>query len=628
MARREVSESVLLGSERLRHTGVRSLAISGDGSLLVSGNRGVVKAWNDEGRLLDFVSVDSGPMTSVDISPSKKWVVVQEKSGPAWLLPWRDGFGEGRAFHECGERSMTRGTRFFPDETGWIAADRENLCVVPLDGGAVKTVPSASKIHAFDIGPDGIVYVLRNDGLFSWSRKATDMTLVATLDAKTLDVSRDGKWAVTTKDAEVSLIDTATGKIERVEPGVDARMAVFAPDNSRLALAGARLKAVLIGSGSEEMRAEVDRRNAKASESIAIYDRSKRSVTTRLGDHGHWVSALAFADETGVLASAGDGDASIRRWGADGTPLDGPPKSPVSATRSARPLGGNSTVVTMHEDGARTWDSTSGRQLERYSLPGLTALSASSRGSTVAAWKPGDRRVAIYREGLGGKATEIETPYELEAIALSADGSTLATAGPSTSLHLWNTSSGTQTQELQRQLGEFPTSVEYEVNALAVSADAGRIVVANFKGIQIWDGATGETLEMFQPHGSTKAASISDDGEWVATVAQGSDEPPLRVWGPPNYRPIEVVTRGETGMAVALSPNGTRLVVAATDNGAVGKDWLDATVQLLRYDGNRFVPVTALQGHSESITDLAFMPQGPHIVSASRDTTARVWPLP
>jgi hypothetical protein len=72
---------------------------------------------------------------------------------------------------------------------------------------------------------------------------------------------------------------------------------------------------------------------------------------------------------------------------------------------------------------------------------------------------------------------------------------------------------------------------------------------------------------------------------------------------------------GHTGqvMAVAFSPDGTRILTGSSDDTA------------LLWDATTGKAVATLAGHSFFVTAVAFSPDGTHVLTGSWDDTARLW---
>ena len=66
--------------------------------------------------------------------------------------------------------------------------------------------------------------------------------------------------------------------------------------------------------------------------------------------------------------------------------------------------------------------------------------------------------------------------------------------------------------------------------------------------------------------------------------------------------------------SVAISPDGKRIIVAASNDHSV-KVW----------DADKGTEILSLMGHTHYVTSVAFSPDGKRIVSASEDRTVKVW---
>ena len=162
----------------------------------------------------------------------------------------------------------------------------------------------------------------------------------------------------------------------------------------------------------------------------------------------------------------------------------------------------------------------------------------------------------------------------------------------------------------QKQTHVLSTDREFLPVSLTFSADARALMASSARG----------TVKLWPLDGPGEAATFSGDSGWVNGLAMltngqtfisaGTD---IRFW--------DVRTRRENGLklspsagvgCIALSADGRRLAAGASDG------------RITIWDLASLQEVATLEGHQESVTQLAFTPDGDHLVSASKDQL-RVW---
>ena len=109
----------------------------------------------------------------------------------------------------------------------------------------------------------------------------------------------------------------------------------------------------------------------------------------------------------------------------------------------------------------------------------------------------------------------------VSAVAISADGKTVASGSRDGTVRVWSTATGEQTLKLDGHEGR--------VSAVAISADGKTVASSSDDGtVRVWSTATGEqTLKLDGHEGIVSAVAISADGK---TVASGSEDGTVRVW--------------------------------------------------------------------------------------------------
>ena len=192
----------------------------------------------------------------------------------------------------------------------------------------------------------------------------------------------------------------------------------------------------------------------------------------------------------------------------------------------------------------------------------------------------------------------------LTALAYTPDGQNLIVGLRDPLAQIWDVN----TRQIRATLEGAHTLA---ITALSVSPDGKRIATASADGTAIvWDAATSQALLTFAKHTAPLTAlSFSPNGKQIATA---SIDKTAYVWD---------ATTGEVSFAVsdtapirslAFSPDGQSLALTS-----------DARVNVWDLTDGQIAFI--LDGHSTTVNDVAFSPDGTRMATASEDTTARIW---
>jgi RNA polymerase sigma factor (sigma-70 family) len=335
--------------------------------------------------------------------------------------------------------------------------------------------------------------------------------------------------------------------------------------------------------------------------------------------HGATVARVAFSAD-GQLASAAH-DNSIRSWDAatgrerrrmhpaQGEYADATQVNTIAFSPDGRYLASGTSTRTWT---VRLWDAKTGKEVGRFQdlrfdvtsvlfSPDGRQLIAGGRDKKVCVWDLAGTRPALLFDG------HVD---EIQALALSPDGATLACCGNGISLVelatgklLWQT--GRHRRQLEGQ--------DEKVTCATFSPDGKHLVSGDYKGaLRVWDTATGQRLRNL---GSEQvvlfAVAFTPDGRFLASA--GLTEA-IHLWDTATWKKVRSL-RGHRG--------GTHAVAFARDGKTLASGGRDQVVRLWSVESGKELPVP--RGHQNAISSLAYSADGQTLATASVDQSLRLW---
>lgn len=189
----------------------------------------------------------------------------------------------------------------------------------------------------------------------------------------------------------------------------------------------------------------------------------------------------------------------------------------------------------------------------------------------------------------------------VRAVTFAPDGETVVTASFTGELTLRDVATGA----VQHVFRHAPR----DVYAAALSHDGARLLAGDIDGrLVVWDVASRAELATWVAHeDSVTDAAFLPDGRLVSVGGDGA----LRVWSADGTRGLSLEGDGRRLRALTVSPDG-RLVVTASDE--LLTSW-DLAAEAPRWTVD----------HPQGLADVAFEPDGAHLLTLGGDGTLRRW---
>lgn len=190
---------------------------------------------------------------------------------------------------------------------------------------------------------------------------------------------------------------------------------------------------------------------------------------------------------------------------------------------------GRTLLSGQHKD-SRLWDVATGKVLQTF--PGGPILSGSGEGGGNSRGK-----IHLWHAATGKEVRTLEAPdnHEVYALAFSPAGKTLASAGFSETIKLWDVATGRLVWQAKGHIGW--------VGFLSFSPDGRTLASGGMEGdVRLWEATTGKERWHFVKHRSAVVkGAFSRDGKLLAT---GGLDTTILIWnlaaaiGPPRQSPV------------------------------------------------------------------------------------------
>ncbi|MFO0889520.1 MAG: protein kinase [Isosphaeraceae bacterium] len=532
--------------------------------------------------------------------------------------------------------------------------------------------------HLISLGQDGLIKV--------WDLTAEpDANGSLTVAARTfpsgssrptcLSTSRDGGLlAVGYADGTLTVYEFHSGKVLKTIPAHQMSISAveFNPDATKLATGAddATAKVWDVASGKQlllfsEHMAPVDglawdptgRLIASASMDtvMRLWEAETGAVLLTCKGHNAPIFGLAFSPD-GTRIATPSMDKTVKLWetksGREVITLRGHGGPVFQAEFSAD----GQTLATVGTDGVKIWDATAvanlaGQERITYRGHGAWAFDASfqPQGELVASVS-GDRTVHLWDPKDGSLVRQFGNHLApVFNVAFRKDGKAAATCDASGTTLIWEVSTGKLLRTLHSDEQTYHVTWSPDGRLLLTGGSDDGV-------LRLWNPEDGTLLRKFAGHRSwVWSAVFSPDGK---RIASGSFDSTVRLWDVESGKELFAL-QGHKGLvrSVAFHPDGKKLASAGDrtlkiwdlesrkEIASLSDDGADLQIVTFTPDGNILAggsengrillwstrdwnPLHTFRGHTALVHGLEFDRDGKRLISASWDSTIRIWDLP
>lgn len=326
------------------------------------------------------------------------------------------------------------------------------------------------------------------------------------------------------------------------------------------------------------------------------------------GWEGHYGPVLSIThNKTGTLLLTGGDDGTIRVWNLNDNSLVRTLLSKNKKLTSLSVSPDNTKLVSTgpgSESFVEVWDINSGSLIKTLSRPSISlkTVTFSRDGKKIASCLNG---IYIWDLNSGSLIRSFTDKYS-ESVVFSTDGLKIISGDSLGNVEFSNITTGASDKTFAAH--------QSKVTAIALSPDGTRLATGSHdKRLNIWD-INGTLINPFIGHyNDVVSLDFSTDGTKLASCAYDKT---VRIWGlfPGNllhtfHDNTEIVN------SVSLSPDGSKMVAGSND----------ATIMFFDVSSDEYPTPWSFMGHTAKVASIAFSPDGNNLITGGYDNKVKLW---
>ncbi len=420
------------------------------------------------------------------------------------------------------------------------------------DGKSLACTESGHSVKIYDVASTELVRVLKEEapvGALAYSPDGKVLAAGAGRKGEPLNGVPQANaavrlWNPQTGQPDGVPLDFPAGKVRRTLIAL-----AFSPDGKTLA------------AGTDTY----DLTESKQVGELTLWDMTTRKIRLHLAAHERQTGALAFSPDGSLLASGG-GDGIIKLWSlATGEVKQSlKPPIPTAPITCLAFLPGGQQIVSSGDYGGsgNVWEVATGTLLRRNFGGGYAKFVLLDGGKTAVFTS---RNGPLLWDVATGRASQPLTSGDGNALAVTADGTTLATGAGDGSIRLWNVEPGA---ERGRLLGVLP-GVDSIPQSVSISPDGSLLALGGPNGVRLWDTHRAALRHLLTaPSGSAiNRSAFSPDSSLLIAATGGG----VQMWETQGGLLLHTFAIADgPGSPAELMPGLVREVAFAPDGGRFG----------------------------------------------------------
>jgi WD40 repeat protein len=303
--------------------------------------------------------------------------------------------------------------------------------------------------------------------------------------------------------------------------------------------------------------------------------------------------------------------------------------------RSFRDGNAPARELAFSADGSLLATSSAAGRITLRSMPGLrvvarmhhpdgvASLALSSDGTWLATGGY-DRTVRLWSVPTGKPIRVLAgSGGTVWTVAISPDGRLVASAGEDKIVRLWDAATGRPLRALHGH--------SLNIWRIRFSADGRQLASGGFdRSIRIWDVASGKQVREILGHKQAVVGlAYSNDGRFLAS---SGDDSTIRIWQSSTGTPVRILQHGNHAYTLSFSPDGRWLVSGGRAHGAIGTLWQQIVGTRGASDSVRIwrvadgALVRTLQT-DDDVASVALSPDGGWLAAATESSENKLWKL-